>query len=57
MTVCCSAVEGWSGLQRLHGRKPARSASSRVEWNCTFSGRASRAAQEGRQYTPVVLTE
>ncbi len=41
----------------LQGRKPAFSASSHVGWKRTFSGRASRAAHEGRQYTPVVLTE
>jgi hypothetical protein len=45
------------GLQRLHGLNPAFSASSVVLWNRTFSGRASRAPQDGRQYTPVVLTE
>ncbi len=47
--ACCSASEGWSGLQRLQGRNPARSASSRVVWNRTFSGLARREAQEGRQ--------
>jgi hypothetical protein len=30
-------------------RNPACSASSRVVWNCTFSGLAGRAAHEGRQ--------
>lgn len=35
----------------------ACSASAQVAWKHTFSGRAGRAAQEGRQYTPVVLTE
>ena len=49
--------DGWSGVQRLQGRKPARSASAQVAWNRTFSGRGRRAAQDGRQYTPVVLTE
>jgi hypothetical protein len=56
-TACCSARAGWSGLQRLQGRKPARSASAVVAWKSTFSGRAARAPQEGRQYTPVVRTE
>jgi len=44
-------------LQRLQGRKPARSASPGVAWKATFSGLAVRAAHEGRQYTPVLLTE
>ena len=43
------------GRQRLHGRKPARSASGAVSWNCTFFGLARRAAHEGRQYTPASL--
>jgi hypothetical protein len=55
--ACRSDREGWSGLQRLQGRKPACSASAAVRWNATFSGRAARAAHDGRQYTPVVLTE
>src|SRR5690606_40415365 len=45
------------GRQRLHGRKPAFSASAQVAWNRTFSRRGRRAPQDGRQYTPVVLTE
>ena len=52
---CASGA--WSGLQRLQGRKPAASASAVVAWKATFSGRAGRAAQEGRHYTPVVRTE
>jgi hypothetical protein len=56
-TACCSIRLGWSGLQRRQGRKPAVSASARVAWNCTLCGRGRRAAHDGRQYTPVVLTE
>jgi hypothetical protein len=41
----------------LHGLNPARIASAPDRWNWTFSGRAIREGQEGRQYTPVVLTE
>jgi hypothetical protein len=41
----------------LQGRKPAAAASAHVTWNRTFSGRAGREGQDGRQYTPVVLTE
>ncbi len=51
-----SARAGASGRQRLHGRKPAASASAPVAWKLTFSGRAARAPQLGRQYTPVVRT-
>lgn len=57
LAVCSTSSEGWSGLHRLQGRNPDRSASSRVGWNPTCSGRARRAAQDGRQYTPVVRTE
>jgi hypothetical protein len=57
MAACRSTSDGWSGVQRLHGRKPAAAASAQVAWNRTFSGRAGREAQDGRQYTPVVLTE
>jgi hypothetical protein len=39
-----SASPASFGRQRLHGRKPAHSASSQVRWNATFSRRASRAA-------------
>jgi hypothetical protein len=53
----CWASVGPFGRHRLHGRKPARSASSGVEWKRTLSRRAGRAAQVGRQYTPVVRTE
>jgi hypothetical protein len=49
IAACCSATDGWSGLHRLQGRNPARSASARVEWNRTFSGRATRAEHDGRQ--------
>ena len=52
-----SSSEGSFGRQRLHGLNPARSASAAVAWNSTFSHLGLRAAQEGRQYTPVVLTE
>jgi len=44
------------GRQRLQALKPARSASSQVAKNCTFSGSARRELHEGRQYTPVVRT-
>ena len=37
------------GRQRLQGRKPAASASAQVAWKLTFSRRAGRAAQLGRQ--------
>ena len=43
------AIGGWSGLQRLQARKPAATASPSVRWNATFSRRAGRAAQDGRQ--------
>ncbi len=56
-SACRSASGASSGRQRLQGRKPARSASAAVSWKATFSGRAGRAAQDGRQYTPVVRTE
>ena len=52
-----SASDGWSGRQRLQGRKPARSASAGPAWKATFSGRGLRAAHEGLQYTPVLATE
>jgi len=45
----CSTSDGWSGLQRLQGRNPAISASFRLAWKRTFSGRGSRAAHDGRQ--------
>lgn len=45
------------GLQRLHARKPAASAASGEAWKATFSRSGARAAQDGRQKTPVVLTE
>ena len=57
LAACCFASGASLGLHRLHGRKPARSASAAVRWNATFSGLGVRAAQDGRQYTPVVLTE
>jgi hypothetical protein len=57
MAACCSDRDGWSGRQRLQGRNPACSASSLVAWKRMFSGRASREAHEGRQYTRVVFTE
>ncbi len=55
--ACGLAGSGRSGWQRLHGLKPARSASAAVAWNATFSGRARREGHEGRQYTPVLRTE
>ena len=48
-TACRSASAASFGRQRLHGRKPARSASAQVAWKPTFSRRGSRAAQDGRQ--------
>ena len=53
----CDSALVWRGLQRWQGRNPARSASSQLPWNRTFSGRGVRDAQLGRQYTPVVCTE
>src|SRR3954453_2948283 len=53
----CWAAGAALGLQRLQARKPARSASSRLAWKSTFRRSAGRDAQDGRQYTPVVLTE
>ena len=53
----CDSAVAWRGLQRWQGRNPARSASSQLAWNSTFSGRGVRDAQLGRQYTPVVCTE
>src|SRR6516164_3838398 len=52
-----SASDVSFGRQRLHGRKPARSASAGLGWKRTFSRRGRRAPQDGRQYTPVVSTE
>ena len=52
-----SAADAWCGRQRLQARKPAASAAAQSAWKATFSGRARRDGQEGRQYTPVVLTE
>jgi hypothetical protein len=40
----------------LHGLKPAASADAGVAWKVTFSRRASRDGQLGRQYTPVERT-
>lgn len=55
------SVRSWTdapcGRHRLHGRNPARSASLGVAWNAMFLRSAGRAAQLGRQYTPVVATE
>ena len=45
-----------SGRQRLHGRKPATSASRAVAKNATFSGLGLRAGHDGRQKMPVVVT-
>jgi hypothetical protein len=55
--ACCSDSDGWFGVQRRQGRNPAPSAAAALVWNATFSGRAARAVQDGRQYTPVVRTE
>jgi hypothetical protein len=57
LAVLASVRERLAGVHRLHARKPAFSAASVVVKNCTFSGRARRAPQDGRQYTPVLLTE
>src|SRR5258706_5208741 len=46
-----------SGLQRLQARKPAASAASGEAWKATLRRSAGRAAHDGRQQTPVVLTE
>ncbi|MNN61961.1 hypothetical protein D3C81_1772240 [compost metagenome] len=51
------ASGGKFGLQRRQGRKPAASACSQLAWKATLRRKAGRAAQEGRQYTPVVRTE
>ncbi len=48
---------GRSGRQRRQGRKPAATASAEVSWKSTLRRRAGRAAQEGRQNTPVLATE
>ena len=45
------------GLAALAGAEAGRLGVGAVAWNATFSGRAGRAAQDGRQYTPVVRTE
>jgi hypothetical protein len=55
--ACCSARPGEFGRQRLQARNPACSAASQLAWKLTFLRNAGRDAQEGRQYTPVVLTE
>ena len=52
-----SAKGGAPGRQRLHARKPARSASAIESKKRTCSGRGNRAPQSGRQNTPVVSTE
>jgi hypothetical protein len=49
LAVRWSLSAGAFGRHRLHGRNPAISASSRVEWKRTFSRRASLDAQDGRQ--------
>src|SRR5258708_39107295 len=45
------------GLQRLQGRKPTASAASGEAWNATVPPHAGRAAQAGRQYTPLRLDQ
>ncbi|MOA45177.1 hypothetical protein D3C78_1675490 [compost metagenome] len=57
LAACCAASAGCSGWQRWQGRKPACSASAPLAWKRTFSGRARRDGQDGRQYTPVERTE
>ena len=46
VSVCRSAATAGPGVHRLHGRKPAATASAQVAWNQTFSGRAGREGQE-----------
>jgi hypothetical protein len=45
-----------SGRHLKHGRKPAASAAIALGKNRTFSARAGRTGQTGRQYIPVVRT-
>ena len=45
-----------NGLQRLHARKPPKSASRTVPKKTTFSGFGLRARHDGRQKMPVVRT-
>src|SRR5450830_289364 len=52
-----SARGGRSGRQRRQGRKPAAWAASTLSWKAKFLRKAGRAPKEGRQNTPVLLTE
>jgi hypothetical protein len=44
------------GLHRLQARNPVPSAASGLAKNRTLLGLGGREAQDGRQYTPVVIT-
>jgi hypothetical protein len=57
ISACRSRGASSRGRQRRQARKPSRSAAAASAWKRTFSGRARREPQEGRQYTPVVRTE